>query len=177
MKVGIYASFQQRDTLLKEREKRVKESEELLKAGQKLSAVLQTLPVGVIIADTQGRIVQTNDTVFEICQLTDPIKSDAYGDFLIWWEKDGHFFKEKFLSVVKSSISTHNEIIKIHCINEVRKTVLSSISPLRGLNDRIVGSVAVVQDISEHQKVEKDLEQRILKLISLGVEFEQMSSP
>jgi hypothetical protein len=39
----------------------------------------------------------------------------------------------------------------------------------------MVGVVTVIQDISEHQEVKKDIEQRIIQLVSLGVEFEQMS--
>jgi CheY-like chemotaxis protein len=176
LKVGIYASLRQKDALLREREELVRQSEELLKTGQKLSAILQSLPVGVIIADVGGRIVQTNDIVFRICKLLEPIKNDSYGDFLTWWANDGHLFKEKFSAVVQSRLSTHNEIIKIKCFDHTSKDVLSSISPLRGLDDCVVGIVAVIQDISEHRKIEKDIEQRIMKLVSLGIEFEQMSS-
>ena len=46
-KVNIYSSFQQRLNLLKEREARIKESEELLKTGRELTSVLESLPVGV----------------------------------------------------------------------------------------------------------------------------------
>jgi len=176
IKVGIYASFRQKHALLKEREKQVKQSEELLKVGQKLSAILESLPVGVIIANADGLIIQTNDIVFKICKLADPVKSDIYAQFLGWWANDGRFIKDKFSAVFKSGIATHNEITKIKCFDGTSKTVLSSISPLNGLDDRKVGVVAVIQDISEHQQVKKDIEQRIIQLVSLGVEFEQMAS-
>jgi PAS domain S-box-containing protein len=174
LKVGIYASFRQKYALLKERERQIKQSEELLKAGQKLSAILESLPVGVIIANVKGLIIQTNDIVFKICKLADPGKNDLYGQFLEWWTHDGLFFKEKFFTVIKSGIPTHNEIIKIKCFDGTYKTVLSSISPLNGLDEQMVGVVAVIQDISEHQEVKKDIEQRIIQLVSLGVEFQQM---
>src|SRR5262245_36351544 len=45
MKVRVYASFRQRDILLQERERRIRESEELLAAGRKLAALLDSLPV------------------------------------------------------------------------------------------------------------------------------------
>jgi len=34
MKIGFYASFRQKDALLKEKEKRIRELEELLKAAE-----------------------------------------------------------------------------------------------------------------------------------------------
>ena len=50
LKMGIYSSFRQKAAVLRERELRMVETEELLKAGRKLSAVLESLPVGILIA-------------------------------------------------------------------------------------------------------------------------------
>jgi PAS domain S-box-containing protein len=173
MKIAIYASFRQKESLLREREKRMRESEELLKAGRKLSAILETLTVGVIIADTEGRIIQTNDAVSRIWKSPDPLGDDAYGEFIKWWGREGQVIKEAFTRALSRGQATHNETIRIKCFDESSKEILGSVSPLTGLNDVLVGAVAVVQDITEHKKIEEDMEQRILKLISLGIEFEQ----
>jgi PAS domain S-box-containing protein len=175
MKVGIYASFRQRDALLKEREARIRESEELLAAGRKLSEVLETLPVGVVIADVQGGIFQINDEMLRILESDKPLETDSYGEFLEWWAHEGRIIKTSFSKALDTGQSTHNEFIKIKCFNGAFKSVLSSVSPLRGLDNQIVGAVAVLQDISEHKKIGEDMEQRILKLLSLGVEIEQTS--
>lgn len=175
MKIAIYASFRQRDALLRERERRIAESEELVKAGRKLASILETLTVGVIISDVEGRIVQTNDTVMKIWKSVEPFESDSYGEFLKWWGEGGLQIKKAFSLALSGGQPTHNELLKIKCFDGTPKTILSSVSPLRGLDDRTVGAVAVIQDITEHKKIEEDMEQRILKLISLGVEFEQKS--
>jgi PAS domain S-box-containing protein len=175
LKIEIYASFRQKNAFIIERERQVKQSEELLKASQKLAAVLESLPVGVIIANVEGLIIQTNDIVYKICKLGDPDKNDLYGEFLGWWTSNGHFFKEKFSTVIGSGVATHNDIFNIKCFDGTSKTMLTSISPLRGRDYRMVGVVAVIQDISEHQEVKKDIEQRITQLVTLGVEFEQMT--
>jgi len=172
IKVGIYASFRQKHALLKERERQVKQSEEILKVGQKLSATLESLPVGVIIANADGLIIQTNDIFFKICKFAGPVKNNTYAQFLGWWANDGRFFKDKFSAVIKSDIATHNEITKIKCFDGTSKTVLSSISPLSGLDYRKVGVVAVIQDISEHQQVKKDIEQRIIQLVNSSLKGE-----
>jgi CheY-like chemotaxis protein len=173
MKISIYASFRQKDVLLKERERRIRQSEELLKAGRKLSAVLETLPIGVIISDSRGRIIQTNDSVLRIWGSPKPHENDAYGDFLQWWDSNGKTVKEALARSVATGSPTHNDILHITGIDRAPKTVLSSVSPLRGVDNQIVGAAAVVQDITEHREIERDLEQRILKLITLGVELEQ----
>jgi CheY-like chemotaxis protein len=176
MKIAIYSSFRQKDALLRERERHIKESEELLKAGRKLAAILETLPVGVVIGDTEGRIVQTNDAVLRLWKSIEPFESDAYGVFLKWWAKEGHVIKDAFARALKTGESTHNEMLKIKCFDETWKMFISSVSPLHGLDDQIVGAAAVIQDITEHKKIEQDMEERILKLISLGVEFQQRAS-
>jgi CheY-like chemotaxis protein len=176
LKVQIYSSFKQKATLLKEREKRILESEELLKAGRKLSAVLESLPVGVIIADVGGRIVQTNEEVLRLWHSIELVENDYYGRFLGWWDHDGQLIKNEngpIFRVLNSGQSTHNEILEITCFDETRKDILNSASPLRGRDGEIMGVVVVIQDVTEHRKIEQDLEDRILRLITLGVEFEQ----
>lgn len=172
MKVAIYATYQQKDSLLKEREKRVRQSEELLKAGHKLSAVLESLPVGVIISDIKGGVLQTNDAVLKIWKSIEPSNDNSYGEFIKWWSEAGKAVKDSF-STALTGKSSHNAIVTIQCFDGTAKTILSSASPLLGLDKQVVGAVAVIQDITEHKKVEEHIEESIIKLVSIGVEFEQ----
>src|SRR5688572_19902925 len=48
MKVAVYASYKLNDELIEARERSIKESEELLRVGQKLSLLLEGLPIGVL---------------------------------------------------------------------------------------------------------------------------------
>jgi response regulator RpfG family c-di-GMP phosphodiesterase len=82
LKMGIYSSFRQKAAVLREREQHIRETEELLAAGRKLSALLESLPVGVLIADVDGRICQTNDEVSRICKATETINHDDYGELI-----------------------------------------------------------------------------------------------
>ena len=59
-KVRIYVSFRQKTELVKEKERQAKESEELLRASRKLLGALESSPLGVIFADVNGRICQSN---------------------------------------------------------------------------------------------------------------------
>ena len=53
------------------------------------------------------------------------------------------------------------------------KSVFVSASPLFGLERQIVGTVIVMQDVTEPKRIEAELENRITRLVSLGVELEQ----
>ena len=176
LKVGIYASFRQRAHLLKEKERQLKESEELLRTGRKLSAILESLPVGVIIADIDGRICQTNDEVLKILKSVELTTTDSYGEFIDWWERDGHRLKGPggpLMRALSEGRASHNEIVRIKCVDGTSKSVFTSASPLRGLDLHILGAVVVIQDVTAHREIEADIEKRIISLVALGVEFEQ----
>jgi CheY-like chemotaxis protein len=176
LKVGIYAAFKHRTDVIRERERQIRESEELLAAGRKLSSILESLPVGVIIADMEGRILQINESVSRILKSIEPIEADSYGEILSWWEQGGRAIKEKSGPLGRAlhrGEASHNELLQIRCCDGSRKTVLCTASPLRQLDGHIVGAVVVIQDVTEPKRIEEDLERRITKLVSLGVEIEQ----
>jgi PAS domain S-box-containing protein len=176
LKVSLYSAFHQKAYLLREREKRIRETEELLSTGRKLSAVLETLPVGVLIADAEGRICQVNEEAARIWGFAEPVAENAYGEFLGWWDHDGKLIKAAqgpLARALRSGESSHNELTRIKCLDGAAKTVLNSASPLRDLSGKIVGVVVVIQDVTEHKRIEQDMEQRIQRLISSGFELEQ----
>jgi PAS domain S-box-containing protein len=170
MKVDLYSSFHEKTCLLEEREKRIKEAEELLRTGRKLSDVLETLPVGVLIADALGRVCQVNEQVLKIWGFAG-FQQESYEEFLGWWDHDGKLIKAShgpMARSLKSGESSHNELTRIRCVDGTSKSVLSSISPLRSLKGEIMGVVVVIQDVTEHKQIEHDIEQRVQKLISSG---------
>jgi response regulator RpfG family c-di-GMP phosphodiesterase len=176
LKVGIYASFRQRANILKERERNVRESEELLRVGRKLSRVLESLPVGVLITDLQGRICQMTEEVSRIFKSIKPSHADAYGEILGWWNAEGHATKDRLTSLAAAlheGKASHSEPVEVVCFDGTTKTILVSTSPLRGLNEEIVGAVILVQDHTETKRIEEDLEHRVARLIGLGMEIEQ----
>ncbi len=178
LKVGIYAGFRQRSNFLKEKERQLRESEELLRTGRKLSAILERLPMGVIIADHDARVCQTNDAALRILRSADQTKTDSYGEFLTWWERDGYLLKRPdgpLMRALSAGQETHNEIVPIRSIDGSCKSIFTSASPLRGLDLRIMGAVVVIQDVTAHQEIEADIERRIVHLVSLGVEFEEVA--
>jgi CheY-like chemotaxis protein len=176
LKVGVYASYRRRAAILEERERQIRESEHVLHAARKLSAVLESLEAGIIIADTDGNVCQTNEEVSRIVKSVDAMAADSYGELLGWWDRDGAMLKDgggALDRALREGVATPNQLVTIHCLDGTTKTLYASTSPLRGLDNAVVGAVIVVQDVTEKRKIEADFEHRITRLISLGVELEQ----
>jgi CheY-like chemotaxis protein len=178
MKVAVYASFRHRTDLLRARERQIRQSEELIKVGRKLSAVLESLPVGVLIADAEGRVCQMTDEVARILKCVEPVERDAYGEILGWWDASGQVIRNgqgPLWRALHTGAFSHSERMEIRCCDSTKKTVVASASPLRALDNQIVGAVVLIQDVSESEKIEEDLEQRVTQLVGIGVELEGSS--
>ena len=176
LKLRVYATFRQRETFLRQREQQVRESEELLRVGRKLSTMLESLPVGVLIADVEGRVCQVTEEVSSILGTTEATAADAHGEIMGWWDKDGRMLKEKdgpLARALRDGASSHSVPLQIKRIDGESKTVLVSASPLRGLDRRLVGAVVLLQDMTEPRKIEDAFEDRVARLIGLGVELEE----
>ena len=176
MKLRIYAAYRLKADLLKEKERQVRQSEEILRVGRKLSSVLESLPVGVMIADIEGRICQVTEEVSRIFGSVEPAANDAYGQILGWWDDKGRILKDArgpLARALRHGESSHSEPVRIQCLDGAIKTIVASASPLRRLDGDIVGAVALLQDITETKKIEEDLAERVTKLIALGVQLEE----
>jgi CheY-like chemotaxis protein len=172
LKMSIYASFRQQATLLQEREKQLHETEELMKAKKNLSIMLANLPVGVLITDINGRIYQSNQDVSRICNSRNAISNDAYGGIFGWWDATGEMIEDEqgaLTRTLNAGESFHNQLLQIQCADGSAKTIAGSISPLFGVDAQIIGAVIVIQDVTESQKIEEELEDRVSRLISLAV--------
>jgi CheY-like chemotaxis protein len=179
LKLSAYASYRQKVAMLQERELQIHQTEELMEAGRKLTAVLESMPVGVLIADTQGRICQANDVASKIFRLEDVLEADAYGEMLGWWDSKGQVLKDPdgvLARALRAGESSHNELSRVRCIDGTSRTIRTSASPLLGIGGKIVGAVIVLRDMTETKQIEEDLEARIARLVSLGVELEQSLS-
>ena len=179
LKLRIYASFRTRENILRQRELHVRESEELLRVGRKLSSVLESLTVGVLIADVDGRICQTTEEASRIFRSEQPLRDDDYGEMLGWWDREGRMIKNHggpLSRALHKGEASHSEPTEIICLDGSKKTILISASPLRGLDNRLVGAVVLIQDMTEPKQIEKALAERVTRLIGLGVELEQSAS-
>jgi CheY-like chemotaxis protein len=176
MKIAIYSSYRMKSDLLRQRERHIRESEELIRVGRKLSQVLESLPVGVMIADVEGRICQITEEVSRILRSVEADDNDAYDKILGWWDANGKILKTEqgpLSRALRRGERSHSEAIRIQCLDGSVKTIVASASPLRSVGGDIVGAVVLLQDITESKKIEEALEERVTKLVALGVQLEE----
>lgn len=175
LKVNIYTAFRQRAELLRERERQVRESEDVLRVGRKLAAMLESLPVGIVIADALAHIAQANEEVLRILKSAEASHADAYGQFLTWWQMGGAALRKPGGPLMRAldGQSTYGEEMLVTCLDGTKQPIFVDASPLRNLQGNFAGAVLILQDVSEQRKIEADFEERILRLISAGIELEQ----
>jgi CheY-like chemotaxis protein len=174
-KMAVYATFRMKADLLKERERRVRESEDLLRVGRKLSAVLESLPVGVLIADAEGMVCQVTDEVLRILRAAAPIQAGEYGAIVAWWDVHGRLVKESgpLSRAIERGERSSSERLPIRCLDGTEKTIVASVSPLRHVDGRIAGAVVLLQDVTETARIAEDLQERVARLVGTGVEIEE----
>jgi PAS domain S-box-containing protein len=168
-KVKVYASFQHKALLLVEKERQLAETKELLRVARTHASFLETLNVGVMISDLDGRICQTNEAVLKILNSVDQAKDDSYGEFLAWWDRDGQLLKNHdgpLLRALRKGEVSHHEVVEIVCFDRTAKAISTSASPLRGRTGEIVGAVVVIRDITAHRKGDEEIQNRIVHLVT-----------
>jgi CheY-like chemotaxis protein len=178
MKIAAYCAFRLKAEFLRQKELHLRESEALLRVGRKLSGVLESLPVGVLIADIDGRICQTTDEATRILKCTGAAQAD-YGEMLGWWDSAGGMIRNHggpLARALERGESSHSEPLEIRCFDGSSKTILASAAPLLGLDDRTIGAVVLIRDLTESRRIEEDLAQRVTRLVALGVELEESTA-
>ena len=161
VKVGIYASFRQKSDLLKEWERQIHESEELLRAGRQFAAMMEHLRMGVVVTDGAGRIRYTNGEA-----------GDA--GFAPWWDADGQLIEGCSTAMARAlgEGETAHETCEVRGADGASRSLLCTASRLSGPDGLAGGVIVIVRDVTERRRMERDLERRIQGLASAGAEVQ-----
>jgi CheY-like chemotaxis protein len=162
LKMAVYSSFRLKADLLREREARIRESEELLRVSSKLFAALQGQRVGVLIANASGEVVAVSDDARRILGGTHPTTG----------LEDGRGWRESLAAdlgapgrpldrAVTFGESTYGAESEVHGADGEKRRLLCSASPLTDFAGQVVGAVVVVHDPRSLTKVEAELKSRL----------------
>jgi PAS domain S-box-containing protein len=141
-------------TALHEAQEKQRASEQLLRT------VIGLLPVGLWIADREGRITLANPAGLAIWQGTRYVGPEQYGDYKGWWLESGKPIapEEWGLSrAIGRGETSRGELIRIQCFDGSFKTVINWAAPIRSDAGEIVGAVAVNEDITSLQHTQEQL--------------------
>lgn len=135
-----------------------------------LHAVLNSLPVGVWIADRQGSLWQGNPAAYRIWGMAKQNRFPIL-DFGLeqeraktqnlqicgWWTDTGQPIQRHEWALFRAlnrGETCLNDRIDIQCCDGMRKTILNSAIPLRNRQQEIIGAIVIAQDITQQQLVE-----------------------
>jgi PAS domain S-box-containing protein len=126
-----------------------------------VSAVLETLPIGLLVTDREGHIVLCNEAAGrlwgEIREGEDMIA--RYQAVPAWWADTSKRIEADdwpLWRAIRAGDSVLNTAIELERNGE-RKFVLKSAVPLRDPEGQIIGAVIVDQDITERHHAEQQL--------------------
>ncbi|MBD2490924.1 PAS domain S-box protein [Aulosira sp. FACHB-615] len=132
--------------------------------GQLLRAMLDILPVGVVIADVQGKFIEVNPAIKAIWGENAPCLDDPsqYHEYKGWWADTGKpiaAHEWTLARVLATGETVIGEEIDIESFDGKRKTILNSAIPIRDEIGAIIHAVAVNVDITERKHSEAKLRQ------------------
>ncbi|AKJ29856.1 chemotaxis protein methyltransferase CheR [Caldimonas brevitalea] len=133
---------------------------------QRLDAVLDAAPVGILVADRDGRIVRTNPANAEIWGVPRPQPGDVFAEVVSQGQwADGSPRQGEPLQADEWPLARALRGERARAMIEVtlagaapeRRTVLASAAPIVDTQGRAVGAVAAVMDVSERVRAEQAL--------------------
>ena len=146
-----------------------KRAEEALRSAQlqaqtekrHLEAVLQSLPVGVVITDAQGGVLLTNGMDEQIWgPRPSTHEVDDYVQYQAWWSDSGKPVEPHEWASAQAVLkgeAVYGQALEIQRFDGGRGFILNSAVPIRDGEGRITGSAVAIQDITQLRRAEQAL--------------------
>ncbi|MFW6330101.1 MAG: PAS domain S-box protein [Gemmatimonadota bacterium] len=133
-----------------------------LRSDLHLKAVLEVLPVGVFIADAEGRLLHTNEAARRIWEGQTPLSQSptTYGDDYTAWWPDGRPVRSEEWGMSRALATgevSGPEEMRIQCLDGREKWILNYALPIRGEDGTLQGAVAVNVDVTERKRAQEEV--------------------
>jgi signal transduction histidine kinase len=143
-----------------------------------LNAVLDALPVGVIIANARGNIIRDNAASRKLWGTPPETTNwEGYSDWVGYWPDSGERLKADewaMARTLRTGEMVRNELVQSeHFQTGVRRFFFSNSAPIYDQEGRIVAGVVVEVDVTECRKVEDQLRESEEKLRQLNADLER----
>jgi two-component system cell cycle sensor histidine kinase/response regulator CckA len=125
-----------------------------------LQQVLETLPVGVWVVGSTGRIVYGNAAGQQLWGAARYVGIDGFDQFKGWWLESGRpIAPDEWAAAraLRSGEISLNELIRIQGFDGSERVVLNSAVPITGAGGRIEGAIVLNQDVSDQRAAEEAL--------------------
>ena len=141
-------------TAIHETQDRQRSSEQLLRT------VFELLPVGLWIADRDGRVTFKNSAANRIWQGSRYVPPEQFGEHKGWWIETGEPIAPDDWAVaraIRRGETSRSELIRIQCFDGSFKTVINWATPIRSESGEITGAVGVHEDITALHQTQEQL--------------------
>lgn len=135
----------------------------LVQNEARLRQILDVLPVGVWLADASGRLLSANPAGEKLWAGASTAGIEPHGDFKGWRLASGEPLTAEEWGLARAARDGEvsiGEEIEIQCFDGSRKIILNSAAPLRDAEGRLIGAVAVNQDITALKTLAEELQAR-----------------
>ncbi|HEX7808748.1 MAG TPA: PAS domain S-box protein, partial [Thermoanaerobaculia bacterium] len=132
-----------------------------------LSAVLDQLPVGVVVSDRNGKIIRSNAVADQIWAGHRTYTALATKEYRGWRADTGQRLQQQDWASARALLHgevTDRELLDIEAFDGTRKTILNSAAPLRDAEGKIEGVVIVNQDVTEQRETMREREALAVRL-------------
>lgn len=131
--------------------------ESVLGLSPRIGSVMENLPVGVFVADAEGRVVLKNSEAYRIWGGIPPVVGsfEEPVEYEGWLAATGEALGPQdwaLARAVSRGETTRSEVVDIERFDGSRGTILSSAVPIRDEAGAIQGAFAVIQDITEQRE-------------------------
>jgi PAS domain S-box-containing protein len=127
----------------------------------RLQALLDALPVGVLVADGDGAIVHFSEALARIMRGTRLVGSaEEYAHYRAWWTASGEPLRPEewgLARALRDGTTSVGELIDVERLDGTRATILNAAAPVRDAAGQVVGAVAAVLDVTDQRRLEERL--------------------
>lgn len=161
---SLEALVQDRTTALRQEMAERERAEIALRMNEALlRKVLETMPVGIMVADDDGNILLHNPECERIWGGIRHVGIDQYQEYRAWHSDSGDLIRPEEWALsraVRAGEVSLNEVIDIETFSGERKTILNSAVPILDEDGATQGALALIQDITQQRLRDQDLHLR-----------------
>jgi len=139
---------------------RARMEQEIIANEHLLKGIFDILPVGVWVADRNGRIVSNNPAAERIWKGARYVDVPQFGEYKGWWVDSGKPIAAEEWALARALTrgeTSTGELVRIQCFDGSFKTIINSAAPLLDANGQIDGAIVVNEDISALQHTQEQL--------------------
>ncbi|MET0658465.1 MAG: ATP-binding protein, partial [Steroidobacteraceae bacterium] len=137
------------------------ETQEKLRASEQLfRTVFELLPVGLWIADGDGRIMLNNPAGERIWQGARYVGPSQFDEYKAWWLETGKSITPDEWGIaraVRSGETSRGELIRIQCFDGSFRTIMNWAAPICSDTGEITGAIAVNEDVTALHQTQEQL--------------------